>query len=79
MSKTETHGQGLTPSSDSSFSVSVGAGLEFPITYKKTYFILESRYSTQSFADTTTSLFKSRVDNLNGGFVSLLGHFMLTW
>ncbi len=79
MSKTETHTQGTSPAGDSGFSVSMGAGLEFPITYKKTYFILEARYATQNFADTSTPVFKSRVADLSGGFLSLMAHLMFTW
>ncbi|MBS1958947.1 MAG: hypothetical protein JST80_05700 [Bdellovibrionales bacterium] len=81
ISKTETHSAAsFTPGNDSTLSLSFGAGFEFPIVYKKTYFILDMRYWTQSFQDTDeVDRYKDRVPDLQGGFFTLMGHFMFTW
>lgn len=60
-------------SPDSTLSISVGSGLEFPISYKKTYFIFDMRYWTQSFQDSDS------VPDMSGGFFTLMGHLMFTW
>jgi len=66
--------------SDSSFSVNFGAGLEFPIVHKKTYFILESRYHTQNFTDTIDTAYQSKgIPDLTGGFFTVMGHLLFTW
>ncbi len=78
ISESQTQIQDNLPNTDTSFSVDFGGGLEFPISYKKTYFILEAKYNTQNFQDTNESSF-SRVTDLSGGFFSLLGQFMFTW
>ena len=69
------------PDKDSTLSLDIGGGLEFPIVYKKTYFILEALYHTQSFADSNgnNNEFGNRVPDLNGGFITLMGHFMFVW
>ena len=70
----------LTPDTDSTLSVDFGGGLEFPIVQKKTYMILEALYHTQSFADSNdTEDYVDRVPNLNGGFFTLIAHFMFVW
>jgi hypothetical protein len=68
-----------TPSTDSTFSVDFGGGLEFPIVYKKTYFSLECLYHTQSFADTQEDNNPGNLPDRSGGFLTLLGHFMFVW
>jgi hypothetical protein len=65
---------------DSTFSVGLGAGLEFPISYRKTYFTLQGKYNTQSFADTVTTNFQSQgAPDLSGGFFSLSGGLLFVW
>jgi hypothetical protein len=78
ISKTQTSSTQGTPDTDSTMSVSAGAGLEFPISYKKTYLGLEMLYHTQSFLDTDETRYKS-VTDLSGGFMTLLAHFMFVW
>jgi hypothetical protein len=79
-SESQTHTGVTIPDTDSSLSVDFGGGLEFPIVYKKTYFIVEALYHTQSFNDSKdTETYVSRVPNLNGGFFTLMGHFMFVW
>ena len=81
INKTETSAALAVPDTDSTFSVNLGAGLEFPISYKKSYFILEGRYHTQSFTDTTETRFQSskNLSDLSGGFFTLMGHILFTW
>jgi hypothetical protein len=67
------------PDTDSTFSLDFGAGLEFPIVYKKTYFNLEALYHTQSFMDTDDSGNPGNIPDRSGGFLTLLGHFMFVW
>ena len=77
ISETDSTAQTDAPNTDSTFSVDVGGGLEFPITHKKTFFILEAKYNTQNFADTNEQF--QRVSDLSGGFFTLMGQFMFTW
>jgi hypothetical protein len=80
INKTETSPTSVSTDVDSTFSVNFGGGLEFPIVYKKTYFILEARYHTQNFNDSIDTSFQSRgIPDLTGGFFTLMGHFLFTW
>ena len=79
MSKTQSTITSTAPDSDSSFTVGIGGGFEFPISYKKTYLILEGKYNTQSFADTAEPKYSDRVPDLSGGFFSLMAHLLFTW
>jgi hypothetical protein len=80
MNKNITSATGVSADIDSTFSVSFGAGFEFPIVYKKTYFILESRYHTQNFNDSIDDSYQSKgIEDLSGGFFTLMGHFLFTW
>ena len=75
----QTQAGSTQPDSDSTLSIDVGGGLEFPIVHKKTYFILEALYHTQNFVDSKTNDYIDRVPNLDGGFFTLMGHFMFVW
>ena len=79
ISKSETTNASSLPDTDSTISADVGGGLEFPVVYKKTYFIVEALYHTQSFKDTIESRYNLRVDDLSGGFITIMGHFMFVW
>ncbi len=80
ISKSESTSQTSTPSSDSTLSIDLGGGLEFPIVYRKTYFIIEGMYHTQNFADSNTVDFQPKgIDDLSGGFFTLSGHIMFVW
>jgi len=78
MSKSQSSVTSAAPDTDSSMSVDFGGGFEFPVVYKKTYLTVEALYHTQSFADTQETKYSS-VPNLNGGFFSLMTHFMFVW
>ena len=80
ISKTQTNSTLTTPDTDSTFSANFGAGLEFPIVHKKTYFILEGRYHTQNFTDTNETKYKTKqIPDLTGGFFTMMGHILFTW
>ena len=78
---TSNNGSGSTDvTSDSTLSIDLGGGLEFPIVYKKTYFILEAMYHTQNFADSSDTTYAAQgIPDLSGGFFTLMGHFMFVW
>ena len=69
------------PSEDDSFSYSLGGGIEFPISEKKVYFVLEGRYSIVRFDnDNDTSEFERfEIKDLSGNFASFIGQFLFTW
>jgi hypothetical protein len=81
ISKTETNATSANPDLDSTFSVNAGVGLEFPISHKKAYFILEGRYHTQNFLDSNEVKYQSAkgISDLSGGFMTLMGHILFTW
>jgi hypothetical protein len=80
ISKTETTITSSTVDTDSTFSVNFGAGLEFPITHKRTYFILDGRYHTQNFLDTNDTVFNSKgIPDLTGGFFTVSGSILFAW
>lgn len=80
ISKDESTNLTTTPNSDSTLSIDLGGGFEFPIVYKKTYFILEALYHTQNFADSTDASFQTKgIQDLSGGFLSVSGQFMFVW
>lgn len=81
ISKTESSGNTIEGGTDSSLSMSFGTGLEFPISYKKTYFLVDLRYWTQSFQDTNSSDFQESrgAADLSGGFFTVMAHLMFTW
>lgn len=81
MSKSETDAQDTVADADSTFTVSLGGGLEFPIAHKKTYVSLEFLYHTQGFLDTAEDQFATTrgIPDLSGGFMTLMAHLMFVW
>jgi len=80
ISKTQSKAISAAPDTDSTFSVNFGAGLEFPIAHKKTYFILEGRYHTQSFIDSNEPAYQSKgIADLSGGFFTFMAHILFSW
>lgn len=81
-SKTEVSSNGGDPDNDSSFGISFGGGLEFVVSPRKTYFLLEGKFHMLTFKDTNTGIYQSatpQVDDLNGLFYTFVGSFMFTW
>jgi hypothetical protein len=70
-----------TTDMDSTLSINFGAGLEFPIVFKKTYFILDTRYHTQNFDDSNDTEYRDSkgIPDLTGGFFTVSGHILFTW
>jgi hypothetical protein len=68
--------------SDSALYLSGGAGLEFAIKPRKTYFELEGRVMSATFKDTNSiyqSASGSNLNDLSGMFYSVSGTFLFTW
>lgn len=65
---------------DSRFGVDTGAGIEFPISAKKTYFSLDGRFHWVKFKDSGYSGLDSfGIPNLNGYFYTVTGSLLFTW
>lgn len=79
MSKSQSSLSSTQPDSDSTMSVDVGGGFEFPVAFKRTYLTVEALYHTQNFADTQDPDLSPDQSLLTGGFFSLMVHFMFVW
>lgn len=77
--KTETTSTGdSTP--DSSFGISFGAGLEFVVSPRKTFFAIEGKFHSVTFKDTHLATYRSQgIPDLTGLFYTLTGNFLFTW
>jgi hypothetical protein len=79
LSKTETSSDIGQSAPDPSFMYSLGGGLEFPISHRKTYFQLEFRYQgADQFQDMGSQEFTPLTD-LSGGYFIVSGHVLFTW
>lgn len=79
-SKTEAVLSTNTSEPDSAFGFLVGAGLEFLLAPKKSYFLLEARLYGVGFKDQFSSApAGSGIDDLTGAFFSITGSVMFTW
>lgn len=82
-SKTESNEADTTfNTSDSALFLTAGAGLEFAIKPRKTYFELEGRVMSATFKDTNsiyTDTSGSSLSDLGGMFYSVTGTFLFTW
>jgi hypothetical protein len=69
--------------SENAFGINAGAGLEFTISPKKSYFNLEARLHTPRFKDNNTDAFASPANgglgNLNGYLYTFTGSILFTW
>lgn len=65
---------------DSAFGLSVGGGLEFVITPRKSYFELEGKLHTVTFKDTYSSMYNSYTGgDLSGYFYTVTANVLFTW
>lgn len=65
---------------DNSAVFSVGAGFEFPIKTRSSYFNLEARLSTATFTDDSSPSFASQgIPDLTGLYFSIIGGVLFTW
>lgn len=87
-SKTENSVVAGSQDNDSSVGIAGGAGLEFVVSPKKTYFALEGKVNYVTFKDTLTNLYQPGIsvakptptlENLTGVFYTITGNIMLTW
>jgi hypothetical protein len=79
LNKTQTSTQSVNPEADSTFSAHFGGGLEFPVSFKKTYLSVEALYHTQNFLDTNDTYNRDVAPDLTGGFFTLMLQFMFVW
>lgn len=81
ISKTEVSQALDSTTSDSSFGLSAGGGLEFVMSPRKTYFELEAKAHFPNFTDTYTTRFKTPegIDDLTGVFYTVTGSLLFTW
>ncbi len=78
--KTQTNPTVGTPDVDTSLGLNAGAGLEFILSPRKTYFEIEAKIHVVSFKDTYTSNFTSmNLPNLTGNFYTVMGSILFTW
>ncbi len=81
-SKTETTIDDGGTDEDGSFGFTLGAGLEFPISPKKSYFYVEGKFHHATFKDTNTGRFAGNdpdLPDLSGFFYSITGGLLFTW
>lgn len=78
-SKSESNVQLESVDTDSKFGVSVGAGLEFPISHRNTYFVVEGKVHFINFEDRLTGRFQPNIENLSGLFYMTTFHFLFTY
>lgn len=79
-SKTESNEADATLNSpDSALYLTAGAGLEFAIKPKKTYFELEGRVMSATFKDTNNQVVDQGLGDLSGMFYSVSGTVLFTW
>lgn len=79
-SKTQNSNAQASQDNDTSLGISLGAGLEFVISPRKTYFQVEGKFHTVTFKDTFTTLFQSvGVPNLTGNFYTVTGGLLFVW
>jgi hypothetical protein len=66
---------------DSSYGFTLGAGLEFIVAPKKTYFNLEAKVHSVTFNDTGSKveLSGNTLDDTSGLFFSIVGSLLFTW
>lgn len=71
------------PDKDAKFGFSAGAGLEFAIAPRKSYFILEGKAHFVHFKDTQSTVFSNEADgglpDLTGMLYTFTGSFLFTW
>jgi hypothetical protein len=65
--------------SDISMGLSGGAGLEFAIVPKKTYFAVEGKMHVITFKDTYSTIYQPTLENLSGFFYTFSGSVLFTW
>lgn len=79
-SKTETPPNSSSRTTDSKFGTTFGAGFEFVVKPRRTYFNIEARYHIVRFSDSNTSNFNSDgYPDLEGNFYNIVFAMLFTW
>ncbi|MEO5970036.1 MAG: outer membrane beta-barrel protein [Bdellovibrionia bacterium] len=79
-SKTENSQAQSTQDPDTSLGVTLGLGLEFVLSPRKSYFELEAKGHYVVFKDTYTTNFQATgIQNLTGNFYTVSGSILFTW
>lgn len=80
-SKSETESTLQTTDSDSTIGIGVGGGLEFAISQKRTYLVLEGKVAFANFKDTNSDKYfdSDGLEDLSGMFYQGTVHFLFTW
>jgi len=69
-----------TQDSNSSVGISAGVGLEFPMSRRELYFIMEAKINYVVFSDSYSALYQSvGLNDLTGNFYTFTGGILLTW
>jgi hypothetical protein len=78
---TKTEVAGSTVEQEGTFGVNLGAGLQFPISHRKIYFDLETKFIFVPFADRDSADFNvtNGIPNLQGVFYNITGSVVFTW
>lgn len=80
ISKTEVTLAQASTTADSSFALSAGAGLEFVVSPRKTYFELEALAHMPNFQDSYTTIYSTQgIADLTGTFYTITGNILFTW
>lgn len=79
-SKTEYTATQEVPDTNTSMGITMGAGLEFVLSQRKTYFEVEGKVHFVTYKDTYTTTFQSSgLSDLTGNFYTLTGNLLFTW
>lgn len=77
--KSESDANTDSPDRDNAFGTSLGAGLEFVLSPKKTYLTLEGKAHFVSYKDEGTTRFQPEIEDLTGFFYTGVMSLMFTW
>lgn len=78
--KTQNSNQQANQDSDSSLGVSFGAGMEFTLSPRRSYFELEFKANIVTFKDTYTTIYQSvGLTNMTGNFYTATASVLFTW
>ena len=78
--KTQSSNSQQTQDQDTSVGICLGAGLEFTLSPRKTYFEIEGKVHLVSFRDTYTTIFQTiSINDMTGNFYTVSGNVLFTW
>lgn len=68
-----------TSNPESNYGLSFGAGLEFPIKPKASYFQIEGKGHLVKYKDTFSEAYRPQIADLTGPFFSFIASILFTW